>query len=102
MNFELVFTKHAELELDEVFVWYEDQQSGLGFKFIKAFEECLNKINRNPYYAFNIQENARSASLEKFPYDIIYIVDENKLQVRIIAVIHQHRNPEWLKRRLHE
>lgn len=67
MNFELVITRKAQIDFDEIFVWYEEQQSALGERFIKAFEEVLNKINRNPYYASNIEKQARSASLKNFP-----------------------------------
>jgi hypothetical protein len=71
MNFELVITRRAQIDLDEIFVWYEEQQLGLGLKFI-GFEEVLNKINRNPYYALCIEEDARSATLKKFPYEVVY------------------------------
>ena len=100
--FDVVLRKDAQLDLDEIFVWYEEQKEGLGFKFIDSFEEVLNKIALNPYYASFILEDARSASLKRFPYEVIYRVNENQQQVRIIAVIHQHRNPEWFKNRINK
>ena len=100
MSFELVLIKEAQIDLDEIFIWYEEQRAGLGLKFIEGFEDTINKINRNPYYTINIEEGARSASLKKFPYEIIYRINETLQQIRIIAIIHQHRNPEWFKQRL--
>ncbi len=102
INFELVITRRAQIDIDEIFVWYEEQQVGLGERFIQAFEKALNKINKNPYYASNIEKEARSASLKKFPYDIIYYINENKNQIRFIAVIHQHRGADFFRRRLNE
>ena len=98
--FEIVLRKEAQLDLDEIFVWYEEQKEGLGFEFIDSFEKVLNKIAFNPYYASFIIEDARGASLKRFPYEVIYRVDEDQWQVRIIAVIHQHRNPEWFRNRI--
>jgi plasmid stabilization system protein ParE len=98
--FEIVLRKDAQLDLDEIFVWYEEQKEGLGFEFIDSFEKVLNKIVSNPYYASFILEDARGVSLKRFPYEVIYRVDESLRQVRIIAVIHQHRNPEWFRNRI--
>ncbi|MFT4155440.1 hypothetical protein [Parafilimonas sp.] len=69
INFELVITRQAQINIDEIFVWYEEQPAGLGKKFIHGFEEILITINRNPYYASNIEKEARSASMKRFPYE---------------------------------
>ena len=100
MNFQLIVTKAAEIDLDESFVWYEKQKEELGFAFILEFEKTLNKIMSNPFYPSLIEDDARSASLKRFPYTIIYRILTKQLQVRIIAVIHQHRDPEWIRTRL--
>jgi hypothetical protein len=48
--------KELKIDLDEIFVWYEEQQPELGLRFMENFEEVLDKIERNPYYAFCIEE----------------------------------------------
>lgn len=100
MSFEIVLRREAEIDLDEIFVWYEEQQPELGYRFLKDFERTLRKIERNPYHASYIEAYARGTSLKKFPYEVIYRIDINTRQVRIIAVIHHHRDPEWFRRRL--
>ncbi len=102
MSFEIVLRREANVELDEIFIWYEEQKVGLGLDFINEFESTINRIIRNPYYASYIEIDARSASLKKFPYEIIFRVDEVNRQARIIAVIHQRRNPNWFRQRLGE
>jgi len=99
MKFEIFFRKEAQIDLDEIFAWYEEQQQGLGIKFIDTVDKMLSKISSNPHFAFCIEE-ARSASLSRFPYDIIYLIDDYKLQVRVLAIIHQRRDPEWFRQRL--
>ncbi len=100
MSFEIVLRKEAQIDVDEIFIWYEEQKVGLGIKFINEFENTIQKIAVNPFYASFIEMDARSVSLKRFPYQMIYRVDEARREVRIIAVIHHKRNPEWFSRRL--
>ncbi len=100
MSFEIVLRREAEVDLDKIFIWYEEQKVGLGLDFINEFEAVIYRILRNPSYASYIKADARSASLKRFPYDVIYRINELNRQVRIIAVIHQRRSPEWFKSRL--
>ena len=102
ISFEIVIRREAQVDVDEIFVWYEEQKQSLGLEFIEALENTLDRIVRNPYHALLIEKDARSATLKRFPYEIIYRVDDAKMQVRIIAVIHQHRNPEWFYKRLRQ
>ena len=102
MSFEVVLQREAQIDLDEIFLWYEEQKVGLGFEFLKEFENAINKVSHNPHYASYIEADARVTSLKKFPYQVIYRTDEIKWQVRIIAIIHLRRNPEWFRQRLRE
>ena len=100
MNFQLIVTIAAEIDLDESFIWYEKQKENLGFAFIQEFEKTLNKIITNPFYTSVIEGDARAATLKRFPYTIIYRVLTEQMQIRVIAVIHQHRDPEWIRTRI--
>ena len=102
MRFDIVLRREAQIDLDEIFIWYEEQKPKLGLDFLYEFEATLEKLVRNPFHASYIGKDARSASLKRFPYEIIYRVDKARRHVRIIAVIHQHRDPKWFKQRLRE
>ncbi len=80
-------------------MWYEKEKTGLGEDFIDAFEETITKIERNPHHASLYNETYRSVTLKRFPYAIIYLVDEGKAEVYIIAISHQHRRPSLFKNR---
>ena len=64
MNYAIVLRREAEIELDEIFVWYEVQKLGLGFDFIREFEKALEKIISNPNYSSFVFDDARSATLK--------------------------------------
>jgi plasmid stabilization system protein ParE len=102
MSFVIELRIEAQIDLDKIFGWYEEQKGDLGFEFIFEFEAVLNKISRNPYHASYILKQARSASLNRFPYHIIYEVDEQGTKVIVLAIAHHHRNPEWFRQRIRE
>lgn len=81
-------------------MWYEIQKDGLGFDFIAQFEQTLQKILNNPFYAAAILEDARRTTFKRFLYEIIYRVDELNSEIRILAIIHQRRDPEWFRKKL--
>ena len=89
----------AAVELLEASLWYESKRAGLGDEFMLCFEAELNHILKNPFQ-FQIQrKNLRFAIFDRFPYYIIYYVEENL--VTVIACFHSKRNPGvWKKRRL--
>jgi len=98
-NYKALITLPAQSDLDEIFYWYEKQKNGLGKSFISDFDNTLNKIISNPFYPSTIEEDARIASLKRFPYYIVYRIVEKQLHLRIIAIIHQHRNPNLIHSR---
>jgi len=48
MNYDLLFSSEAEVDLQEAITWYEEQRSGLGFEFSLRFEEALQFLTDRP------------------------------------------------------
>jgi len=64
----------AEDELSDAYDWYEEQQIALGNKFYNEINHYLNLIEHNPYqFPVRYTEELRSASLNKFPFLILYL-----------------------------
>ena len=93
----LKIIKPAELELDDAFQYYENELFGLGSKFINSFRHAINRIISHPSAWTCIQDNVRKCRLDKFPFDIIYAIEEK--MIVIIAISHHHRKPYyWIDR----
>lgn len=92
------FHPEALAEADEAAKFYEEQQKGLGKRFIEALTDTINRIKRNPELYRKIDDNMRKCSLLHFPYGIIYR-DKNKF-IEIIAVMHLRRKPGYWKTRV--
>jgi len=83
----------AEMDLAEACAWYEKERPGLGRRFLNEFDRRLEAVKRDPFlFPVNFSEKYRFALLKKFPYSIVFRVDEEGFIV-VISVFHQHRNP---------
>ncbi len=74
--------------------WYEKEKTGLGEEFLDSFEVLISRIERNPLHASSYDATSRRATLNRFPYEVIYLVNDLESEIDIIAISHQHRKPE--------
>ena len=85
-------------DLSDSFIWYEEQERGLGDRFILAIEESFEVIKRNPFIFPIVKNDVRRKLVRKFPYIIYYYMySEN---IIIIGVLHSKRNPDELRSRI--
>ncbi len=84
--------------MDDAFCYYQQQMNGLGDDFIKEIMAAINRVKLNPYAWSIFSENTRRCLVNRFPYAIIYQIDEE--QILIVAIAHLHRNPEYWKNRI--
>ncbi len=93
---ELIIRPEAEMEMAEAFAWYEARVPGLGSEFLLTVDAIMNAILRNPQQYPVVHKNLRRAITRRFPYQVIFIVEEK--QIVVIAVFHAKRNPDsWQK-----
>jgi plasmid stabilization system protein ParE len=88
----------AEADLAAARDWYDAQRPGLGDEFIDEFMRTVGRIADMPESYRKTYMEARQASINRFPYYVFYLVDED--MVSIVAVIHQHRDPQVWESRL--
>ncbi|MBC1236618.1 type II toxin-antitoxin system RelE/ParE family toxin [Nostoc sp. 2RC] len=97
MNYQLIISPEAELDIQDAFEWYEQRYSGLGSEFVRAVDSCLALIGRNPLAYSVVYRQARRVLIRRFPYGVIYVVEKNVITV--IACYHVKRNPkQWQNR----
>ena len=89
--FDIQIQSEALDELQEAFQWYENEQSGLGLKFIQSFEQACQQLQQHPQHYTGINEHFRRIRLHPFPYLVVYEIAEQS--VIIIAVRHAARKP---------
>ncbi len=98
-RWKIIIEDLAQLDLHDVYQWYEEEKTGLGEEFLDSFEVSISRIERNPLHASSYDATSRSAILTRFPYEVIYLVNDLESEINIIAISYQHRKPDWFKKR---
>lgn len=92
------FLTLADEEVDDAVAWYNEQLEGLGRDFLDELDRVVRLVKTYPLLAPTIEEEVRRFLFSRFPYSLIYGLDENTIV--IIAVAHQHREPRYWTDRL--
>ena len=96
MNYRLIIRKRAEIQIEEVYDWYENKRRYLGNDFLLSIENSLKTIEQDPL-AFQLKyKNIRAIYTQHFPYGIFYFINKNDIVV--VAVFHLSRNPSLWKK----
>lgn len=92
MNYALVFRPEVREELNEVYSWYENKQSGLGDEFLGCVDEMLNQICLMPESYPVVYRDVRRAVVRRFPYAVYYRIVSSR--VIVTAIFHGRRDPK--------
>ena len=94
---EIIFATGVLEEVSASADFYETEVEGLGKAFLQKLGEGIEEIKENPFLYRIIKGDIRRHLLSKFPFGIIYRIEEEKIYV--VAVMHLRRKPfYWLER----
>ena len=94
----LIYHPDAEAELNESVQFYELRLPHLGEQNLDAFESAIREIQNSPRQWRVVESDVRLYLLPKFPYAIYFRVCPD--QIRILAVKHHSRHPDYWRTRL--
>jgi hypothetical protein len=91
---------HPEVESEMLLAakFYETQQKDLGKRFLASVQDALNRIQVNPHLYHEIEDGVRRCLTMTFPFGVVFRIMPDHYV--IIAVMHQHREPGYWKKRL--
>ncbi len=98
MTFTIVIRRSAKSDIDAAHAWYDSEQPGLGTELLDAFSDTFKRIASRPLRYPLAVGDARRALVQRFPYSVYFPIRGN--EVRILAVVHQRRDPRTVTRRL--
>ena len=97
----VIFDKLAQLELDDASEYYELEVPGLGARFREEVKKGIRRICEYPQTWTKEKGNVRRYILHKFPYKILYSIEDD--YIYIMAIAHCHRRPNyWIDRMLND
>ncbi|QBO59656.1 type II toxin-antitoxin system RelE/ParE family toxin [Chryseobacterium salivictor] len=92
MIYELEIVEEADLEIIDAYLYYESKKFGLGEKFLKELDQYFERICESPKHFEGKYKSYREAYIRKFPYLIIFEIEEQK--VVVYSVFNTPQNPE--------
>lgn len=97
-KFTVLFQNEALLHLQKAIDYYNIQQPKLGKRFALIVKKTANQLEINPFFQIRY-DNIRCLPVDKFPFMLHFIVNEEQKWVRIYAILHTSLNPEenWIQ-----
>ena len=92
------FLNLADHEVDDAVVWYNEQVNGLGREFLDELDRSVRLVKSFPEASTEIEPGIRRCLMARFPYSLIYGIDQQTIVV--VAVAHLHREPRYWADRL--
>lgn len=99
MNYRLIIDPAARQDIMESIRWYNKQKPGLGLRFYNKLKQAMARIKKSPELFQIRYKSLRMVPVEKFPFMILYQVNEPKCEIAVVAVLHTSRNPRIWKER---
>lgn len=96
----IILVPEANDDLEDAFVWHGEQSPGLDDRFLEEINSALEQISKSPYRFPERFNGVRVTLLRKFKYAIFYEVDEPRGVISVYGILHQARNPKFLKKRI--
>lgn len=95
--YKVIVRKRAQDEASTAYLYYEEQQEGLGDRFIKALWEKYRELSKNPelysYISNTSKTKLRDVKIKNFPYLLVYKIKGNI--VTIYMVHNTHKKPKY-------
>ena len=74
MSKRVSFHELAEIELNDATIFFENEQEGLGFRFLAAMQAAVTHIQEHPQASPIIIEDIRRKVVRRFSYNIIFSI----------------------------
>lgn len=91
-NYAIEMLFWAEQDLNEIAIYYKNLSNELGDKFYSEARSAIESLKINPFYQID-SNNLRKIPLKKFPYKVLFRVDEERKIVYIEAIINDYLLP---------
>ncbi len=84
----------AQQDYEESVNWYMQRSIGAAEKFVAEVNTVLQLICSNPRRWRNKYKNFHEITLKKYPFTIIYTIEDDKELVIISSIYDHKRNPK--------
>jgi plasmid stabilization system protein ParE len=94
MHYSYLFVREAWIEYEEALSWYAERSLNAAQHFVEEIDITIEKICKHPKGWRNEFEDFYELKVKKYPFSIIYQINDIERQILITALFHHSRNPE--------
>ncbi len=94
MGYSYIILAAAQEELESSINWYLERSYVSAEHFLDSFSDTVELICDHPYRWRNEYSYYHELNLKKFPYSIVYTIDEEQQLIVIESIYHHKRNPK--------
>ncbi len=94
MSYLIAYQQRAIAEYEAAALWYKGRSIQAAENFEIAVNKKINILRLNPTRQKKAYKEFREIKLDKYPFNIIYLVDEIKMKIIISSIYHHKRNPK--------
>jgi toxin ParE1/3/4 len=92
----VVVRSRAKRDIREARMWYRNISHDLGEDFLVSVDDAISLVQRHPLAFRIVLRTFRRVLLRRFPYALFYQLTDDRIIV--VAVLHQARDPQVLRR----
>ncbi len=93
MSYKYIYDPIALTEYKDAVSWYNARSEKAAENFVIEVTKKIEQICSHPLRCRNEYKYFKEISVKKYPYSIVYFVDENTKTIVITSVYHHKRNP---------
>ncbi len=97
MAFNVVFHEEAEQEIFDAANFYEEVSHTLTIEFFDELFSVIDTVVASPNRNQEISKGFRKSNLKRFPFKVVYKIENEKIVV--VAIAHHKRKPNYWKKR---
>ena len=94
MAYSYIISRIAANEYGDAFNWYEERSILASDAFMVSVQNAIEAVCKNPYRYRNTYKKFREITLKKYPFNLIFYIDEESKLIIVISIYHHKRNPE--------
>jgi len=97
MRFKILKYAIVDDEILNAVNYYASISPALGLKFEDNIEKALDELEKNPENYFNLEDKKhRRIIIDKFPYALIYCVDNDSVILKMLFPLLKNPGKLWI------
>ncbi len=98
MSYQVKLSKSAIDDIDDIIHYLSELSDVFAKVFLEESISNISYLEDSPLLFIKFRDDYRRLYLKRFRYHVIFKIDELQKSIKILAVIHESRDPQrWVK-----